>query len=124
MMKTAPLVLVIDDDPDICTMISVMLEYNSYEVRTAEGDSEAFAVINTNPVKLIIMDMLLSGIDGRDICRNLKSDPATSSIPVIMFSAHPNAKETCIAAGADDFIAKPFEMSELLEKVNEKIDFS
>ena len=64
------------------------------------------------------MDMLLSGADGTDICRRLKHDMKTSSIPILMFSAHPTAKETCLAAGADDFISKPFEMNDMISKVD------
>ena len=64
------------------------------------------------------MDMLLSGIDGTDICRQLKLDKETSSIPILMFSAHPTARETCLAAGADDFISKPFEMNDMMERIS------
>jgi len=64
------------------------------------------------------MDMLLSGIDGTDVCRRLKQDEKISSIPILMFSAHPNAKESCVAAGADDFISKPFEMNDMLGKID------
>ena len=116
-MNEHPLILVIDDDPDICTMIKVMLEYNDYSVITAENEQQCMAVIKNNPVELVIMDMLLSGKDGTDICRHLKNDPTHSQIPVIMFSAHPSAREACLAAGANEFMAKPFEMQEMLKKV-------
>ena len=64
------------------------------------------------------MDMLLSGADGTEICKRLKQNEGTSSIPVLMFSAHPTAKESCLGAGADDFISKPFEMNDMMDKVN------
>ena len=116
-MKDTPLILVIDDDPDILTMIRVMLEYNDYRVTTSENEEETFALLDKEPVNMVIMDMLLSGKDGTDICRRIKSNPNHSSLPVMMFSAHPNAREACLAAGANEFIAKPFEMQEMLKKV-------
>jgi DNA-binding response OmpR family regulator len=64
-----------------------------------------------------LLDVLLSGKDGRTIARQLKSQEDTKHIPIIMFSAHPSAEQTAREAGADDFIAKPFEIDDLLEKI-------
>ena len=66
---------------------------------------------------LILIDVLLSGEDGRKIVKHLKSQEATRHVPVIMFSAHPSAEETVMVAGADDFVAKPFELDEVLAKI-------
>ena len=104
-MKSDKLILVLDDDPDICTMIKMVLDYHGYSAMDADTKEKAETILSANLVALIIMDMLLSGADGSDICRSLKQDNKTSSIPVLMFSAHPNAKAICMAAGADDFIA-------------------
>jgi DNA-binding response OmpR family regulator len=69
--------------------------------------------------------MLLSGTNGIDICREMKQNPKTADLPVMMISAHPNAKEICMQAGADEFISKPFDMQEILSKiqylVNQKV---
>lgn len=111
------LILVLDDDPDICAMLKMVLEYHGYGAEEADGEEKARTVLSTKKVDLIIMDMLLSGADGTDICRRLKQDEKTVSIPILMFSAHPNAQKVCLQAGADDFIAKPFEMNELIDKV-------
>ena len=111
------LILVLDDDPDICAMLKMVLEYHGYGAEEADGEEKARTVLSTRKVDLIIMDMLLSGADGTDICRRLKQDEKTVSIPILMFSAHPNAQKVCLQAGADDFIAKPFEMNELIDKV-------
>jgi len=121
-MKIESKILVLDDDPDICTMIKMVLDYHGYEAMDAETEEKANAILGSTAVDLIIMDMLLSGADGSDICKKLKEDAKTASIPVLMFSAHPNARKICMAAGADDFIAKPFEMNELLEKINSYIE--
>ena len=120
-MKNEMKILVIDDDPDICTMIKMVLDYHGYTAMDADTEEKANSILGSNEINLIIMDMLLSGVDGSDICRRLKQNPRTASIPVLMFSAHPNAKKICIAAGADDFIRKPFEMNELLEKITSHI---
>ena len=112
------MILVLDDDPDICIMIKMVLDYYGYDAMDAENEENATKIISSNHVDLLIMDMLLSGVDGTDICRRLKKDKETSSIPILMFSAHPTAKETCLAAGADDFISKPFEMNDMMDKIS------
>jgi DNA-binding response OmpR family regulator len=116
-MTKAALILVLDDDPDICSMLKMVFDYHGYGAVDAEGEEKATEVLSKNHVDLIIMDMLLSGADGTDICRRLKQDEQTSSIPILMFSAHPNAEKICLQAGADDFISKPFEMNELIDKI-------
>ena len=116
-MKSNKLILVLDDDPDICLMIKMVLDYYGYDAKDAENEETARKIISSTHVDLIIMDMLLSGADGTDICRQLKGNNETSSIPILMFSAHPTAKESGLAAGADDFIAKPFEMNEMMDKI-------
>lgn len=117
-MKEKSLILVLDDDPDICIMIKMVLDYYGYDAMDAENEENARKIISSNHIDLLIMDMLLSGVDGTDICRQLKQDKETSSIPILMFSAHPTAKETCLAAGADDFISKPFEMNDMMDKIS------
>ncbi len=108
-------ILVLDDDPDIGMMIKMMLEYRGYSVVLVERAEKAEAILRDQSVDLLIMDMLLSGANGADICQNLKQ---IGNLPIMMISAHPNAKEICLAAGADDFIAKPFDMQDLLSGIN------
>lgn len=110
-------ILVLDDDADIGTMIKMMLEYKGYLVTVSERADQASEVLQNNGVDLIIMDMLLSGVNGTDLCSELKKNNSTSHIPVIMISAHPNAKEICLQAGADEFISKPFDMQDILSKI-------
>ena len=111
-------IMVLDDDPDICTMIKMVLEYHGFIAIDADNEEKANSILASNHIDLIIMDMLLSGVDGTDVCRRLKGDPERNTIPILMFSAHPTARENCLAAGADDFIPKPFEMNDLIGKVN------
>lgn len=111
-------ILVIDDDPDIGLMIRVMLEYKGYTVEVTQRADMVGHYLQDHTVDLVIMDMLLSGANGTDICESLKKDPLTARLPVIMISAHPNAKQITMQAGADDFIAKPFDMQDLFAKIS------
>jgi DNA-binding response OmpR family regulator len=112
-------IAVVDDDPDILDALQMTLEDGGYHVTTTEkGEyAENLPHMNENLPDLIILDVLLSGRDGRTICQKLKSQQATRHIPVIMISAHPNAKQSVKDVGADDFLAKPFEVDELLAMV-------
>jgi DNA-binding response OmpR family regulator len=121
-MKKQEKILVLDDDTDIGTMIKMMLEYKGYTVTVSERAEQAAEVLQSNGVDLIIMDMLLSGVNGTDLCVELKKNSTTSHIPVIMISAHPNAKEICLEAGADEFISKPFDMQDILSKIDRLIN--
>jgi len=109
--------LVVDDEPDILEFLKVVLEEEGYDVLTSDKGEYLEQLHNGGLPDLILVDVLLSGKDGREIVKHLKSQEETKHIPVIMFSAHPGAKETARAAGAEDFLAKPFEIYELLAKV-------
>lgn len=113
-------VLVIDDDPDILDAITFVLEDSGYTVEaTKRGEVvEHLSEVSGSLPKLIILDVLLSGKDGRNICRKLKSDKKTKNVPIIMISAHPNVEDSVKEAGANDFLAKPFDVDALLEKVS------
>ncbi len=108
----------IDDDPDIGRMIRILLEYKGFSVTVLNRTEKASEIILNSGIDLIIMDMLLSGTNGTDICAGFKKDAAIAHIPVIMMSAHPDAQKKCLEAGAEGFISKPFEMKDLLSEVN------
>ncbi len=112
-------ILVVDDDPDILDAIEWLLVDAGYEVRTSDKGDSAENLRDTNGglPDLIILDVLLSGKDGRTICRHLKSRPDTRGIPIVMISAHPGAAGSVRAVGADDFVAKPFDVDVLLAAV-------
>lgn len=107
-------VIVVDDDADIGLMIKSILTYHKYKVTACTSADQMLTLLNNTMPSLIIMDMLLSGTDGREVCKTLKGAENTKTIPILMISAHPNARETCLAAGADDFLEKPFDMDALL----------
>jgi DNA-binding response OmpR family regulator len=115
-------ILVVDDDPDILDAIQFVLEDAGYTVQTSlKGESaENIDKLDSMP-NLLILDVLLSGKDGRTICRKLKSQAKTKNVPIIMISAHPGAQQTVKAVGANDFLSKPFDISMLLKKVDASI---
>ena len=116
MQQAAKKILVVDDDPDILDALQSLLEFAGYEVKTTEkGEyAENLRATNGGLPNVIILDVLLSGKDGRIICQKLKSQEETKHIPIIMLSAHHNARQSVTAVGADDFVAKPFDADELL----------
>src|ERR1044071_1044960 len=120
-MNTGHSILVVDDDADIGIMMKMMLEYKGYTVEVTDRGEKAEEILHENNIDMLIMDMLLSGINGIDICRRVKQNSLTSRLPVLMISAHPHAKQLCLDAGADDFVAKPFDMPDLLSKINRLI---
>jgi DNA-binding response OmpR family regulator len=114
-------ILVVDDDNAIVEAIRIALEMEGYIVDTTTKGEEAFPKAEQTLPDLILLDVLLNGIDGRDVARKLKDNERTRTVPIIMFSAHLAIKDYVKEAGAEDFIAKPFDIDELLGKVKEYI---
>lgn len=114
-------ILIADDDPGIVDAIEMMLEFEGYDVTSTPDGSEVLKLENDLP-DLLLLDIWMSGEDGRDICRKLKSDKATAHLPVLMISASRDIKQSAMDAGADDFLAKPFEMNALLQKIKNLVE--
>ncbi len=109
-------ILVADDDPAILEVITMMLEDAGYDVKTTiDGQTEKMAREYLPDV--ILLDIWMSGRDGRKICQRLKVQKSTLHIPIIIVSANKDTENIAKESGADDFLAKPFEMDELLAKV-------
>ena len=119
MTPVAPLILVVDDDPGILDALRFLFESEDYRVQTSEkGDYVESLRDGAGALPdLIVLDVLLSGKDGRTICRSLKSQDATRHIPVVMISAHPAAEQSVKDVGADAFLAKPFSIDAMLDTV-------
>lgn len=109
-------ILVADDDPAILDSIQIILEDEGYEVLTTVNGETVGKMFEEQP-DLLLLDIWMSGQDGRDICKALKSQDTTRHIPIIMISANKDTEEMSKIAGANDFISKPFEIDELLNKV-------
>ncbi|MDB5199410.1 MAG: response regulator [Chitinophagaceae bacterium] len=110
-------ILVVDDDQSILDAMEIALSLQDYEVDTTTKGEETFSKIKSFKPDLIFMDVYLSGMDGREICKQIKENENTRHIPVIIFSANKSMKEVFEESGANDFIGKPFNMDELYEKV-------
>lgn len=108
--------MIADDDPGIVDAIEAILEFEGYQVTTTTDGADVLDLKDDLP-DLLLLDIWMSGEDGRDICKRMKQLEATRNIPVIMISASRDIKSSAMAAGADDFVAKPFEINELLDKI-------
>lgn len=110
-------ILIADDDEGIVDAVSMILEVMGYEVDFTYDGGAVLDAVKKKP-DLILLDIWMSGHDGRDICKQLKSDPDYSGIPILMISASRDIKQSALDAGANDFMEKPFEMDSLLNKVD------
>jgi len=111
-------ILVVDDDLGILEAIQMVLEDEDHTVKIISSDEEVDAAIKEFSPDLVILDILLSGSDGRDICKRLKEAEKTTNIPIILASAHQDIEKDVAAYKADDSLAKPFELDELFSKVD------
>lgn len=110
-------ILVADDDLAILDVLKMFLEDVGYEVEVT-GDGAKLHDFQHGQADLLLLDVWLSGWNGRDICTYLKSQEATKKLPIILFSANKGIESIARAAGADDFLAKPFDLDELLDKLD------
>lgn len=114
-------ILLVDDDPHVRFLMSATLQREGYAVDAAAGREEALKKMQERRPALILLDVLLSGADGRQFCREIKAAEATQQIPVVMYSGHPGAALKFEAYGADDFIPKPFTTHDLLAKLTQQL---
>lgn len=115
-------IIVADDDAGIIDAVGIMLSMAGYEVHPTLNGGILLSMQPKDYPDLILLDIWMSGEDGTEICRALKADAATKEIPVILFSASKEIEQSAFAAGADDFLAKPFEMKALLSKISNLIN--
>jgi len=112
-------ILIIDDEPDIIEFCQMALEANGYEVLSALSGESGLEIIASTPPDLILLDIMMPGMDGFEVCKRLKGSDDTKDIPVFMVSA--KALELDLQrgheVGCDDYVVKPFEMKALLEKI-------
>jgi len=114
-----PRILVVDDDKDILEVTQALLTMKGYEVEVNDNWDDALVKITTFKPQIILLDVFLNGIDGLEICKQLKTQSATKHIPILIFSAFPRVQEKVIYEYcADGFIAKPFEVNDLVKKVH------
>ena len=113
-------ILVIEDNKDVLEAITSILEYSGYQpIGLTRFSEEVFDNLNSEEVSLIILDVMLSGYDGRDLAKRLKNREETREVPIVMISAYPNIEASVREAGADGFIQKPFGIDDLIREIEQ-----
>jgi len=113
-----PLILIVDDLPQNVRLLEAVLSPHGFRVATAPSGQEALDVLSKEHPDLVLLDILMPGIDGYEVCRRIRDDPETAFLPVIMITASGGEEKIrAIESGADDFVNKPFDQAELLARV-------
>ena len=112
-------ILVIEDDPVGLRYVRFTLEKHGYQVIAASNGLEGLRKARTEEPDLVILDIMLPGMDGYEICHRLRAEPATARLPILMFSARSQDKDIAVGqqVGADDYLTKPAEPSEIIRRV-------
>jgi phosphate regulon transcriptional regulator PhoB len=112
-------ILVVDDEPDLVELVSYNLKKESFKVFTSPDGEDALEKVRKGQFDLIILDLMLPGIQGVELCRMLRSNPKTENIPIIMLTARGEVSDRIrgLETGADDYMAKPFSPKELVARV-------
>jgi adenylate cyclase len=118
-MHEPPRILVVDDNPNNVDILKTRLESHGYEVTTATDGAAALASVVADVPDLILLDVMMPGIDGLEVCRRLKSDPAVPFTPIVLITARSEAKDVIagLEAGADEYLTKPVDHGALVARV-------
>ncbi|MEK6697873.1 MAG: response regulator [Nitrospirota bacterium] len=119
MITSKPGILCVDDEPSNLKILEAILTPRGYEVLPAESGTEALEIINKQKVDIVLLDVMMPGVSGYDVCKRVKEDERCRNIPVVMVTALTSKEERIkgIEAGAEDFISKPFDHTELLTRI-------
>jgi len=112
-------VLIVEDEPDIRELVVHHLKREGYLVSAASSGEEALRQVQAAPPDLVLLDLMMPAMDGLEVCRRLRQDPATVSLPIVMLTAKGDEVDRVLGLeiGADDYIVKPFSPKELLARV-------
>lgn len=110
-------ILLVEDDYHLGLILKDQLEMNEYEVSLLSVPKKTIEYLQKDKYDLVILDKLLKGMDGTDICADIRNTEHISNIPILMMSGFDGSEEICIAAGANNFIPKPFEVDSFLESI-------
>ena len=113
-------ILVVDDEKDLVDLITYNLQRNGYHVFAAQSGNDALAIAQRELPDLVLLDLMLPGVDGTEVARQLKSDSRTATIPIVMLTAKGEETDVVVGLtlGADDYVTKPFSMKILLARLN------
>jgi phosphate regulon transcriptional regulator PhoB len=119
MMETKK-ILVVDDEPDLVELVSYNLKKEGFKISAASNGEDALDKIRKGDFNLVILDLMLPGIQGTELCRMLRNNPKTEAIPIIMLTAKGEVSDKIrgLETGADDYMTKPFSPRELIARVN------
>lgn len=112
-------ILVVDDEPHIVRLVNLCLGTKKYNVACAYSGKEALDIINTTPPDLVVLDIMMPGVNGYEICQALRENQQTRNVPIIILSAKSQMEDKlhAIDVGADDYICKPFDPAELARRI-------
>ena len=112
-------ILVVDDEQDILHLVNYNLKKEGYLVEEAHTGDDALRMVRERPYQLVLLDLMLPGLSGMEVCRILKKDPETAGVPIIMLTARTEEMDKVMGleTGADDYITKPFSVRELVARV-------
>jgi class 3 adenylate cyclase/CheY-like chemotaxis protein len=111
-------VLAVDDQPTNLRLLDAVLTPRGHRVITTSSGAEALSLLETEDVDIVLLDILMPGMDGHEVCRRIRATPATEFLPVVMITASGSEQRlVALQSGADDFVTKPFDQSELLARV-------
>jgi phosphate regulon transcriptional regulator PhoB len=118
-MEPKQRILIVDDEPDILQLVTYNLKKEGYLVEEARTGDEALRLVRERPYQLLLLDLMLPGLSGMELCRIFKNDPETAGVPIIMLTARSEEMDKVMGleTGADDYITKPFSVRELVARV-------
>ena len=113
-------ILVVDDEEDILDLVEYNLAKNGYDVTCVASGEEAIEIVRKDSPDLILLDLMLPGVDGLEVCRRLKGDATAANVPIVMLTAKGEEADivTGLELGADDYVTKPFSTRVLIARVN------
>ena len=111
-------ILILDDNQDILDIVHEALAYENFDVKSTGESADVIPLVENFAPDLVILDYRVAGTNGGELCRQIKAHPQFSDTPVIIFSAYINHHDELFAYGCDAIINKPFDLNELVEKVN------
>lgn len=117
-------IVVVDDDPDTVSILARHLQREGYATIEASSGPECLRIVRERPVDIILLDLMMPGMDGFDVCRALKSDPNTAEIPVIMITARDDldARTEGMRLGVAEFLAKPVFRRQLANRIRAQLE--
>lgn len=112
-------ILVVDDEPKIVTIVVAYLQRDGYQALRADDGRAALELARAEIPDLVVLDLMLPGLSGWDVCRELRRDPRTASVPIIMLTARDEVADRIVGLelGADDYLVKPFDPKELIARI-------